>query len=96
MKRKTSNLAALVVLGGFLLGIHGGKVTLWRDGSDHPEQVFDIRADSLPPAAFVHAQIININLRAFGHNRVIFVFFHLAKAISYNLFIVYSNKNRRF
>ena len=50
MKRKTSNLAALVVLGGFLLGIHGGKVTLWRDGSDHPEQVFDIRADTLPPA----------------------------------------------
>ncbi len=50
MKRKTSNLAALVVLGGFLLGIHEGKVTLWRDGSSHPEQVFDIRADSLPPA----------------------------------------------
>ena len=50
MKRKTSNLAALVVLGGFLLGIHEGKVTLWRDDSDHPEQVFDIRADSLPPA----------------------------------------------
>ena len=50
MKRKTSNLAALVVLGGFLLGIHEGKVTLWRDGNKHPEQVFDIRADSLPPA----------------------------------------------
>ena len=50
MKRKTSNLAALVVLGGFLLGIHGGKVTLWRDGNKHPEQVFDIRADTLPPA----------------------------------------------
>jgi uncharacterized membrane protein len=50
MKRKTSNLAALVVLGGFLLGIHEGKVTLWRDGNKHPEKVFDIRADSLPPA----------------------------------------------
>ena len=50
MKRKTSNLAALVVLGGFLLGIHEGKVTLWRDGIANPEQVFDIRADSLPPA----------------------------------------------
>ena len=40
MKRKTSNLATLLVLGGFLLGIHEGKVTLWRDGIAHPEQVF--------------------------------------------------------
>lgn len=42
--------AALVLLLGFLLGIHEGKLALWRDGTEKPEQVYDIRADSLPPA----------------------------------------------
>ena len=50
MRHKNIHMTALLLLPGFLLGIHGGKVTLWRDGSDHPEQVFDIRADTLPPA----------------------------------------------
>ena len=50
MKRKTANLTAMLLIPGFLLGIHEGKVTLWRDGSPRPEQIYDIRADSLPPA----------------------------------------------
>lgn len=35
---------------GFLLGLHGDRVALWEDGCDRPEQVYDIRAGSLPPA----------------------------------------------
>ena len=41
---------ALMLALGFLLGIHEGRLTLWRDGEDRPEQIDDIRADSLPPA----------------------------------------------
>ena len=41
---------ALMLALGFLLGIHEGRLTLWRDGEDRPEQVYDIQADSLPPA----------------------------------------------
>lgn len=45
---KRSFIPALLL--GFLLGVHEGKVALWRDGAEAPEQVYDIRADSLPPA----------------------------------------------
>ena len=41
---------SLTLVCGFLLGIHEGRLTLWRDGEDRPEQIYDIRADSLPPA----------------------------------------------
>lgn len=34
----------------FLLGIHEGRLTLWRSDDPHPVQIYDIRADSLPPA----------------------------------------------
>ena len=50
MKRKMTHMTALLLLPGFLLGIHRGKVTLWRSGSSRPEQIYDIRADTLPPA----------------------------------------------
>ncbi|MBE6950297.1 MAG: hypothetical protein E7451_03055 [Ruminococcaceae bacterium] len=43
-------LLSTALLMGFLLGIHEGRLTLWRDGQAHPEQVYDIRADTLPPA----------------------------------------------
>ena len=43
-------LLSTALLLGFLLGIHGGRLTLWRDGQAHPEQIYDIRADTLPPA----------------------------------------------
>lgn len=48
--KRFAKQTAFVLLAGFLLGIHEGKVALWKDGSDRPEQVYDIRADSLPPA----------------------------------------------
>ena len=40
----------LLLCFGFLLGIRGEKVALWREGEARPEQIYDIRADSLPPA----------------------------------------------
>ena len=41
---------ALTLAWGFLLGIRSGRLALWCDGESHPEQVYDIRVDSLPPA----------------------------------------------
>ena len=38
------------LLAGFILGIHDGKVALWGDRDPRPVQIYDIRADSLPPA----------------------------------------------
>lgn len=42
--------AALLLALGFVLGIRDGRLTLWRDGQSRPEQIYDIRADTLPPA----------------------------------------------
>lgn len=50
MTKHTRAALALTLACGFLLGLHDGKLTLWRDGVRHPEQVYDIREDSLPPA----------------------------------------------
>lgn len=50
MMRRTKRMLALGLCAGFLLGIREGRLTLWREGESHPEQVYDIRADSLPPA----------------------------------------------
>lgn len=50
MKRNIRNCLTLMLCCGFLLGIRGEKVALWRDGEARPEQIYDIRADSLPPA----------------------------------------------
>ena len=50
MNRRTKTRAAMVLLAGFLLGLHDGRLTLWREGTVHPEQIYDIRGDSLPPA----------------------------------------------
>ena len=50
MNQRTRSRAAMLVLAGFLLGIHDGRLTLWREGDAHPEQIYDIREDSLPPA----------------------------------------------
>lgn len=50
MTQRKQNLAALVLCMGFLLGIRDGKLTLWQEGQDHPVQIYDIPADSLPPA----------------------------------------------
>ena len=50
MTRRTKASLALTLAWGFLLGFHDGRLALWRDGERRPEQVYDIREDSLPPA----------------------------------------------
>lgn len=50
MTKQHRTALALSLCMGFLLGVHDGKLTLWREGESHPEQVYDIRADTLPPA----------------------------------------------
>ena len=50
MNRKIRKLLSPALALGFLLGIHEGRVALWRDGEARPEQIYDIRADTLPPA----------------------------------------------
>ena len=48
MDKRIRNICTLVLIMGFLLGIREGKLALWREGESHPEQIYDIRADSLP------------------------------------------------
>lgn len=39
-----------LLLLGFLLGIHEGKIALWKDNDPQPMQVFPYRAEMLPEA----------------------------------------------
>lgn len=50
MDKQIRNICTMVLLMGFLLGIRDGYVTLWREGRSQPEQVYHIRADTLPAA----------------------------------------------
>ena len=50
MKRTIRNFLSFFLSFGFLLGLRGERVALWREGESHPEQIYDIRADTLPPA----------------------------------------------
>ena len=50
MNQRYRTHAAMLLLAAFLLGFRDGRLTLWREGSSHPEQIYDIREDSLPPA----------------------------------------------
>ena len=50
MRIKSKRLLTMLLACGFLLGVRNGKLALWRDGESHPEQIYDIRADTLPPA----------------------------------------------
>ena len=50
MYRRIRTHAAMLLLASFLLGLRDGRLTLWREGEAHPEQIYDIREDSLPPA----------------------------------------------
>ena len=50
MRIKSKRLLTMLLACGFLLGVRNGKLALWRDGEPHPEQIYDIRADTLPPA----------------------------------------------
>ncbi len=49
MKRtKLSTLLCTVILSGFLLGIHNGRVALWKDQDPQPVRVFPYFAAALP------------------------------------------------
>ena len=50
MKNSSKRLLSMLLAFGFLLGLRNGRLALWRDGDAHPEQIYDIRADTLPPA----------------------------------------------
>ena len=50
MDKHFHKIGTLLAALGFLLGIHEGRLTLWRENDPHPLQIYDIRADSLPPA----------------------------------------------
>ena len=53
MKRTIRNFLSFFLCFGFLLGLRGERVALWREGESHPEQIYDIRADTLPPADYL-------------------------------------------
>ena len=53
MKSTFRNCLPLLLCFGFLLGLRGERVALWREGEAHPEQIYDIRADTLPPADYL-------------------------------------------
>ena len=38
----------LTLILGFILGIHGGNIALWKNGQSEPAHVFPYRADTLP------------------------------------------------
>ena len=50
MNQRFRTHTAMLLLAAFLLGFRDGRLTLWREGCDRPEQIYDIREDSLPPA----------------------------------------------
>ena len=47
---KVSSLVYLTLILSFLLGIHEGKLALWRDGDSQPEIIFPCCTDLLPEA----------------------------------------------
>lgn len=47
---KMHHFSLSLVLLGFLLGIHEGKIALWRENDPEPMQVFPYRAELLPEA----------------------------------------------
>ena len=49
MKFKQILLTNLLLF-GFILGIHEGKVALWKDGQKKPVTVFPYQASTLPEA----------------------------------------------
>ena len=50
MDKRMRRICTMTLMAGFLLGIRGSRLALWCDGNPHPVQIYDIRADSLPPS----------------------------------------------
>ena len=48
---KHKKLLAQIMLLGFLLGIHNGRVAIWKDPDPEPYRVFPYPASALPPEA---------------------------------------------
>ncbi len=48
MNKGFREICTAMVMFGFLLGIRGDRVALWRDGEPHPQQIYDIPVRSLP------------------------------------------------
>ena len=47
---RKGKILAYLLLFGFLLGIHDGKIALWQDEDPKPIRVFPYRAELLPPS----------------------------------------------
>ena len=45
---KKQRILTNLVLFGFILGIHEGRVALWKDNQDKPMKVFPYQASMLP------------------------------------------------
>ncbi len=50
-KQKHISFLCTIALLGFLLGIHNGRVALWKDQDPKPVRVFPYYASALPPEA---------------------------------------------
>lgn len=50
-KKQLSNLLCCALLAVYLLGIHDGKVALWKGNDPEPIKVFPYSADQLPEDA---------------------------------------------
>ena len=48
MGMKRSNLILSVVLAGYLLGVHNGKIALWKGEDPQPVRIFPYEASMLP------------------------------------------------
>ena len=50
-KKQLSNLLCCALLAVYLLGIHEGKIALWKGNNPKPIKVFDYSASQLPEEA---------------------------------------------
>lgn len=50
MNRYMVHAAGMLLICGYLLGIHNGYLTLWREPDPQPLHSFYVRAEDLPPA----------------------------------------------
>lgn len=50
-KKHLSNLLCCAMLAAYLLGIHEGKIALWKGNDPEPIKVFDYSASQLPEDA---------------------------------------------
>lgn len=50
MKKKLQKLWLMCLCLGYLLGIHDGRLALWRGDDPEPVHIFYVRAQDLPPA----------------------------------------------